>query len=79
MIIPIKCFTCGNVLADKYRYYLAEVRRRTTARRPTVPRPKRTDTAAKTPVEDGEYKKVVRKRSAKSSAATREAVAETSN
>jgi len=28
MIIPIKCFTCGNVLADKYRYYLAEVRRR---------------------------------------------------
>ena len=28
MIIPIKCFTCGMVLADKYRYYLAEVRRR---------------------------------------------------
>ena len=27
MIIPIKCFTCGNVLADKYRYYLQEVRR----------------------------------------------------
>jgi DNA-directed RNA polymerase subunit N len=27
MIIPIKCFTCGNVLADKYRYYQAEVRR----------------------------------------------------
>jgi DNA-directed RNA polymerase subunit N (RpoN/RPB10) len=27
MIIPIKCFTCGNVLADKYRYYLAEVRK----------------------------------------------------
>jgi DNA-directed RNA polymerase I, II, and III subunit RPABC5 len=27
MIIPIKCFTCGTVLADKYRYYLAEVRR----------------------------------------------------
>ena len=21
MIIPIKCFTCGNVLADKYRLY----------------------------------------------------------
>ena len=21
MIIPIKCFTCGMVLADKYRYY----------------------------------------------------------
>ena len=27
MIIPIKCFTCGNVLADKYRYYLKEVTR----------------------------------------------------
>ena len=27
MIIPIKCFTCGKVLADKYRYYLEEVRR----------------------------------------------------
>jgi DNA-directed RNA polymerase I, II, and III subunit RPABC5 len=28
MIIPIKCFTCGCVLADKYRYFLAEVRKR---------------------------------------------------
>ena len=27
MIIPIKCFTCGEVLADKYRYYLDEVRK----------------------------------------------------
>lgn len=27
MIIPVKCFTCGGVLADKYRYYLEEVRR----------------------------------------------------
>ena len=26
MIIPIKCFTCGNVLADKYRYYQDQVR-----------------------------------------------------
>ena len=25
MIIPVKCFTCGKVLADKYRYYLSEV------------------------------------------------------
>ena len=25
MIIPIKCFTCGEVLADKYRYYIQEV------------------------------------------------------
>ena len=21
MIIPVKCFTCGHVLADKYNYY----------------------------------------------------------
>lgn len=26
MIIPIKCVTCGMVLADKYRYFLAKVR-----------------------------------------------------
>ena len=25
MIIPVKCFTCGKVLADKYRYFQAEV------------------------------------------------------
>lgn len=25
MIIPIKCFTCGNVLANKYLFYLEEV------------------------------------------------------
>jgi DNA-directed RNA polymerase subunit N (RpoN/RPB10) len=31
MIIPIKCFTCGKVLADKYRYYQTEVRRRKLA------------------------------------------------
>jgi DNA-directed RNA polymerase I, II, and III subunit RPABC5 len=27
MIIPVKCFTCGMVLADKYRYFQNEVRR----------------------------------------------------
>ena len=27
MIVPVKCFTCGEVLANKYRYYLQEVRR----------------------------------------------------
>ena len=27
MIIPIKCFTCGTVIADKYRYYTEEVRK----------------------------------------------------
>jgi DNA-directed RNA polymerase subunit N (RpoN/RPB10) len=26
MIIPIKCFTCGNVLADKYRFFLEKVK-----------------------------------------------------
>lgn len=28
MIIPIKCFNCGTVIADKHRYYESEVRRR---------------------------------------------------
>ena len=32
MIIPIKCFTCGNVIADKYRYYLEQVRKRKLAK-----------------------------------------------
>jgi DNA-directed RNA polymerase subunit N (RpoN/RPB10) len=26
MIIPIKCFTCGKVIADKYNYFLKRVR-----------------------------------------------------
>lgn len=25
MIIPVKCFTCGNLLANKYLYYLNRV------------------------------------------------------
>lgn len=25
MIIPVKCFTCGNVLANKYLWYLKKV------------------------------------------------------
>ena len=28
MIIPVRCFTCGKVLANKYDFYLREVRRR---------------------------------------------------
>ena len=24
MIIPVKCFTCGKVIGDKYRYYLTK-------------------------------------------------------
>jgi DNA-directed RNA polymerase I, II, and III subunit RPABC5 len=27
MIIPVKCFTCGMVIGNKYRYYLKEVRK----------------------------------------------------
>ena len=27
MIIPVKCFTCGKVIADKYLYYQKEVRK----------------------------------------------------
>jgi len=32
MIIPIKCFTCGKVIADKYRFYCEEVRKRKLAK-----------------------------------------------
>ena len=32
MIIPVKCFTCGKVIANKYRYYLEEVRKRKLAK-----------------------------------------------
>ena len=32
MIIPVKCFTCGMVLADKYRFWLEEVRKRKLAK-----------------------------------------------
>ena len=28
MIIPVKCFTCGKVLADKYRFYVKEVQKK---------------------------------------------------
>ena len=28
MIIPVKCFTCGKVLANKYRYYTKEVQKK---------------------------------------------------
>jgi DNA-directed RNA polymerase subunit N (RpoN/RPB10) len=28
MIIPVKCVTCGKVLANKYRYYLERVRQK---------------------------------------------------
>ncbi len=28
MIIPVKCFTCGNVIGDKYLYFLKKVEER---------------------------------------------------
>ena len=27
MIIPIRCFTCGNIVADKYDWYVKEVQK----------------------------------------------------
>lgn len=33
MIIPVRCFTCSMVIADKYRYYLEEVRKKKLAKR----------------------------------------------
>lgn len=32
MIIPVKCFTCGKVLADKYQFYQREVKKRKLSR-----------------------------------------------
>jgi DNA-directed RNA polymerase subunit N (RpoN/RPB10) len=32
MIIPVKCFTCGAVIADKYRFYTEEVRKKKIAK-----------------------------------------------
>ena len=32
MIIPIKCFTCGTVIADKYRFYFEEFIKRKITR-----------------------------------------------
>ena len=31
MIIPVRCFTCGAVLADKYEFFLKETRRKKMA------------------------------------------------
>ena len=33
MIIPIKRFTCGMVIADKYRFYVEEVRKKKFAKK----------------------------------------------
>ena len=34
MIIPVKCVTCGKVIADKYRYYLNKVREKKLEEQP---------------------------------------------
>ena len=31
MIIPVRCFTCGEVLGDKYNYYLKKVKEMKTS------------------------------------------------
>lgn len=36
MIIPVKCFTCGKVLGDKYEYYLEKVREKKLARNMSI-------------------------------------------
>jgi len=28
MLIPVKCFTCGKVIGDKYNYYIKEIIKR---------------------------------------------------
>ena len=28
MLIPVKCFTCGKVIGDKYNYYVEEIIKR---------------------------------------------------
>lgn len=35
MIIPIRCFTCGKTLADKWDFYEAEVKKKTTEEKKT--------------------------------------------
>ena len=37
MIIPVKCFTCGTVLGDKYRFYLQEVIKKKMAKEDDLP------------------------------------------
>ena len=43
MIIPVKCFTCGNVLANKYRYYQTEVLKQKTEMASSLPENERAD------------------------------------
>jgi len=34
MLIPVRCFTCGNVLADKYDWYVDECKKLETKAAP---------------------------------------------
>lgn len=43
MSIPIKCFTCGNVLANKYRYYQEEVTKMKIDKGKSLPESERSD------------------------------------
>jgi DNA-directed RNA polymerase subunit N (RpoN/RPB10) len=43
MSIPIKCFTCGNVLANKYRYYQEEVTKIKMEKVKSLPEEERAD------------------------------------
>jgi DNA-directed RNA polymerase subunit N (RpoN/RPB10) len=36
MLIPVKCFTCGNVLADKYDWYVTQVKQQKLASKQTI-------------------------------------------
>jgi len=36
MIIPVRCFTCGKVLADKYDFYVQKVQELETSSAPTT-------------------------------------------
>ncbi len=36
MIIPVKCFTCGKVLGNKWSYYVREVRKKKLAQNKTI-------------------------------------------
>tara|TARA_B100000424_G_C22813984_1_gene435756 strand:+ start:278 stop:511 length:234 start_codon:yes stop_codon:yes gene_type:complete len=36
MLIPVKCFTCGKVLGNKYRFYQTEIKKRKINRKMNV-------------------------------------------
>lgn len=44
MLIPVRCFTCGKVLADKWDWYEAEVKKmQETPEKPTPPPPQQSN------------------------------------